>query len=138
MAKDSSRKQGWRDAAAPGAPARPVEKPWRSPREQTGQGPSWWQTRWARLVFVTSSLLMVTMLTIMIVYWWRPAKPLRLVLIGAGYEDNRAVPLNVAGRKSLESLRRWAEESGKDIASVELNTAPDAVKRALEVSRFEK
>ncbi|HEY7425933.1 MAG TPA: VWA domain-containing protein [Gemmataceae bacterium] len=144
MANNSSRKPGWREAAAPGSSARPVEKPWRNPREQTEQGPPWWKTRWARLVFVMSSLFMVAALLIGIAFWWWPAPPVSLVLIGAGYEDNMAVPLNIAGKKSLESLRHWAEERGKErgkegnVVSVDLSAAPDAVNHALENSIVEK
>jgi hypothetical protein len=43
-----------------------------------------------------------------VVFWFWPPPPARIVLVGAGYETNLAVPHNVYGREGLRSLAAWA------------------------------
>src|SRR5262249_7571443 len=112
MANPPSRKSTWRDAVAPASSARPVEEAWRTAqRPSARQRTHWRRDRRARLPCVTPALWAVPVALIVVAFFLRPPKPMHLVLIGAGYEDNLAVPPNAAGRKGLEGLTRLAEQN---------------------------
>lgn len=49
-------------------------------------------------------------LLIWLISWLWPVRPACLVLIGAGYEDNLAFPVNVYGMNGLDNLARLTEE----------------------------
>src|SRR5438874_450396 len=53
-------------------------------------------------------LVLFGVLLVQICLWFAPPRPADLVLVGAGYEDNLAVPANVAGKRSLHELADWA------------------------------
>jgi hypothetical protein len=52
-----------------------------------------------------------------------PPGSIQMVLIGAGYEDNLAVPHNVPGVHGLDAMARWAEGYTKRIKGTELKRA---------------
>lgn len=61
-------------------------------------------TRKTKLGAGVLAFLLFNILLIWVIYWLWPPKPASLVLIGAGYESNLAVPHNVYGWNGLESL----------------------------------
>jgi hypothetical protein len=66
---------------------------------------------------------------------------MHLILIGPGYENNLAVPPNIAGRKGMEALARLAEERhnwGGRRTALELGGDVEAVKQALKGSWGER
>ena len=141
MADSSSRPPGWRQPVSPASPSRPVEQPWRNATNAIQSGPSWWRSRRARLAFVLFGLVLVTVGIVAVVQWLRPPRPMHLILIGPGYENNLAIPLNTAGRRGVEALAHLAEEHrnwrGKR-AAVELGGDMTAVKQALKGSWMER
>lgn len=54
--------------------------------------------------------LSLTSLLIWVITWYRPPQPAELVLLGAGYEENLAVPHNIYGWQSLVDLAQTGEE----------------------------
>lgn len=44
--------------------------------------------------------------------WFRPPKPVDIILVGAGYETNLSVPPNVYGWRSLERLQGFGRSEG--------------------------
>jgi hypothetical protein len=134
-----SRKQAWREAAG-AAPSRPTaNQPWQQGKAAIKDGAPWWRTRRTRIGLVAAALLAVTAATVVVALWLRPARPMHLVLIGAGYEDNLAVPNNVAGSHDLDALARWAGEGHRaQVTRLELGSDPAAITRALENSWWER
>src|SRR5262245_13807351 len=61
-------------------------------------------TRKTKLGLGVLAFLLFNALLVWVIYWLWPPKPTCLVLIGAGYENNLAVPHNVYGWNSLEGL----------------------------------
>jgi hypothetical protein len=58
------------------------------------------------------SLLVLTALLVWASTWLSPPRPARLVLLGAGYQDNLAVPHNVYGWQSLADLAQLTQSAG--------------------------
>ncbi|MFO0850726.1 MAG: vWA domain-containing protein [Gemmataceae bacterium] len=88
---------GW--GLAPGRAAVPVPR-WARPDPRGPAG-------WGRLAAVTAlalGLLAATAAAVWLGLWYRPPRPVALVLVGAGYETNLAVPHNVPGWRSAERL----------------------------------
>jgi hypothetical protein len=135
------RKQAWREAAGATPSRTPSQEPWRQGQAPAAGGRPWWRTRRARLAFVAAALVAVTAATVLVALWLRPARPVYLVLIGAGYEANLAVPHNVPGVRGLDALARWAGEHnqwGGQLTRVELGGEPAAVTHALENSWWQR
>lgn len=61
-------------------------------------------TRKTKLGAGVLAFLLFNGLLVWVIYWLWPPKPACLVLIGAGYENNLAVPHNVYGWNSLDGL----------------------------------
>jgi hypothetical protein len=108
------RKKSWRDTAAAPPKTRGVNEAWRKTDGAGPAGPSWWSRRWARLAFVSGGLALVTGAVVLWILLIHPPRPIRLVLLGAGYETNLAVPHNVPGMNGLDALADWATEYSKD------------------------
>jgi hypothetical protein len=104
----SPRKPSWKDAAGPSRPTTGPQQDWKHPAEAPAGARPWWKTKPAKLTFVSSALLGVGALAIVVLLWFRPIKPMRLLLIGAGYETNLPVPHNVPGVGGLNALETWA------------------------------
>src|SRR4029450_12482999 len=93
----SPQKPSWKDSVSQEAPASRAAKGWqRSPRLIPVRPP--WGRR-ARIAVAVSLLTVTAVAFTAVLLWPRPAPPLRLVLLGAGYETNLAVPHNVFGRR---------------------------------------
>src|SRR5262245_44697222 len=132
----------WKDSVSVEKPDARTAKGWQqSPRPTAIRRP--WGRR-ARIVVAVSLLAAVAAAFTAVLLWPRPAPPVRLVLIGAGYETNLAVPHNVWGRRGLRDLERWAQDyigrsprghSRIEVRREELSVADDAVARALEGCR---
>lgn len=88
---------GW--GLAPGRAVVPLPR-WARPDPRGPAG-------WGRLAAVTAlalGLLAATAAAVWLGLWYRPPRPVALVLVGAGYETNLAVPHNVPGWRSAERL----------------------------------
>ncbi len=135
----SGQRRTWRTAAGPRA-------------TDTGPRPDWHQAEAAAAVrpgrgrrllvgAAAASTVAVAAGFVSVLLWPRPPHPVRFVLVAAGYETNLAVPHNVAGRRGLDDLRRWADEhnarfarGGRALVDVkvgELARAGDALARGL-------
>src|SRR6516225_10235257 len=101
MADPPSRKQAWKQAAAPSSASRPVEEPWRNAPVSAAPKLPWWKSRKSRIAFVTSALLVVTAVLVAVALWPRRVKPMQILLIAAGYEENLFVPHTFPGNKGL-------------------------------------
>src|SRR5262249_28315746 len=97
----------WRESTGPAEGAESAGPRWRS-----GGGPARpAHRRW--LVFVTLGwigFLLVCATLTWLATWLLPPRPGCLVLIGAGYEDNLALPLNVAGNSGLVRLVDYSRD----------------------------
>jgi hypothetical protein len=136
------RKASWRNAAGQAPATRGVDEAW---RKKMADGPTqipWWRKRWAKLAFVLGGIGLVAVTIIVLIILLRPQPPFGLVMIGAGYEDNLAVPHNVPGVKGLEALRAWADvyNNGENVHQPPLkgSTKFEEVKRALQVGFVDK
>jgi Mg-chelatase subunit ChlD len=100
--------RAWRSDAKPAPRRNEAQKAWR--REptlsKTGTGGI---SRRTRLALVGALILGVVGATIWWIFFLRPAKPVYLVLIGEGYEENLAVPHNLYGLNGLDGLAGVAD-----------------------------
>jgi hypothetical protein len=77
--------------------------PWRSQGE-IAKPMSPRSRRGVYIVLAFATLFVLCAVLVWVALWLRPGKDTALVLIGAGYEDNLAVPHNVYGRRGLEEM----------------------------------
>lgn len=101
----------WKKAAGPSSPGSRASRPgWRAEPDAapTRRGLS----RRTKLGLGVFTLIALSALLIWVVWWLIPPKSACLVLVGAGYEDNLAVPHNVPGWHGLEELRELAQDTG--------------------------
>ena len=105
MPSESHPGQSWRPTVSHPVLEEPTGPRWRR-EAQGGDG-----GRWPRRLLIAGLLgafLLCTGLLIWASFWLFPPQPAGLVLIGAGYETNLAVPPNVHGRESMKELAAWA------------------------------
>src|SRR5437773_232968 len=94
---DPPRRKSWRDAATPASSPRPGgQKGWQQPA-QADKTAAAGGARKTWIAIVVSAIVLVVGAFIYFVLIPKPPPPLRMVLLGAGYETNLAVPHNVAG-----------------------------------------
>lgn len=91
----------WRRDAPGGARAPVIQPQWRRPAKTQRRHPL---GRSLRIGAVWCAFLLLFGLVFWMALWLRLPRHARMVLIGAGYEDNLAVPHNVYGRMGLETL----------------------------------
>src|SRR5205814_1818850 len=92
-----------------------------------------------KILLAVTSLLAVVAVIVVVLLWLRGTDPPRLVLIGAGYETNLAVPHNAYGKRGLGDLKAWKEEYNKtrdpahsiDLREEELTATSDPFRDAL-------
>ncbi len=99
----------WNPRGADSAPPRRSFPKWRL---ESGRG--WKRRSLLRIAAAAALYLLFSGLLIWVVLWLSPPQGARLVLIGAGYEPNLAIPENVYGRewlKDLEELTRGSPMS---------------------------
>src|SRR5262249_55623565 len=100
------RKPSWKpDAGSSPTPSSPTPgggapQGWKPTAPETPGGPSWLTSRGTLIGMVVAGLLVLAIALIIIVNWPRPVRAPALVIIEAGYEENLAVPHNVAGRNA--------------------------------------
>src|SRR5437588_362338 len=125
-----SQKPGWRDAAKPAGSQRPAgnQPAWRSQPTaaapvKASSGRTW------KIVLVGTLLLGVIGGIIAWIFFIKPPKPIHVVLLGAGYENNLAIPHNAAGIHGLDDLEAWAKKRPDlvDVERRELKTDPAAL-----------
>src|SRR5205823_4568519 len=96
---------GWRDSAKPGERKSAAQAEWRKDKAAP-PGKSKLLTRRVRFWVLSVLLLLVTGALIALYFYLKPPKQAGLFLVGAGYEDNLAVPHNVFGRDGMRELTR--------------------------------
>jgi hypothetical protein len=123
----SPRKPSWKDAA--GAPPEKVARQWQKGAAEKPAGPSWWRGRTAKRLYAVGGLGAVAALIVLVILLLNPPRPMRLVLIGAHYEDNLAVPHNVPGWRGVKALEEWASKGDQIDSSkvIELGDDDDAL-----------
>src|SRR5262249_22590670 len=80
--------------------------------------------RFWMLLGTSGGLLATVGLLIWLVLKLRPVPPTYLVLLGAGYENNLAVPHNAHGMKPLQEIQNWARDLKRDYHGGWLSAAP--------------
>jgi hypothetical protein len=109
MANPPSRKPSWRDAADSSRGGVTGNKPWQQGRDKSRLGAPWWQKRPFRIAMVGGSIALLLGLILAVVLYFRPPKPFAVVLMGAGYQENLALPHNVPGVRGVEAIGAWAD-----------------------------
>src|SRR5947209_6903124 len=90
----------WRPTVTTLVPQEPTDPRWR--REARPPGTPW--GRRLRLGALVLAFLTCTGLLVWASFWLFPPQPACLVLVGAGYETNLAVPHNAHGREGMREL----------------------------------
>ena len=107
-------KRSWRDDTSGGRGAT-NKREWQKEPGKGSRGP--WFTKRVKVLLAVTSLLTVVVGVVVVLLLLRHTDPPRLVLIGAGYETNLAVPHNVYGKRGLGDLKEWADEHNKNHGS---------------------
>src|SRR5262245_7275611 len=103
------RRDAWKNQGAgqtPQTPGKPGQ--WKNQQTPTATPTPFWRRKAFKSGIAVASLGVLTALVLVVIRWLRPEPPPHLIIITAGYEDNLAVPHNVAGRKGAMALRDWA------------------------------
>jgi Mg-chelatase subunit ChlD len=101
-----SPKRSWRDNPRTGGAPRQGRRAWQREPGQESSGPR--LTRRGKLALAAAAFVVVVVALLVVALWPRPVKPFRLVLLGAGYPTNLAVPPNAFGARGLAGLADWA------------------------------
>jgi hypothetical protein len=106
----NSSRRGWRDGANKPAASNKDQgkRAWQKIEQPKTSKVSSGTSRGIKLGIAGGALAVLIGLLVWIVFWLRTPKPACLVLIGAGYETNLALPHNAAGWKGLEALNELA------------------------------
>lgn len=133
------RKGAWKNqgASQPSQSGKPGE--WKNQQTKTDSVLPFWRRKPFKIGMAIASLGIVSALVVVVILWLQPEPPPRLILITAGYEDNLAVPQNVAGRRAARAMQNWAEKHNsttsnpKDKIEVEsgVDVSLGAIDRAL-------
>lgn len=75
---------------------------------------AWWKRKTAKISLALGAGLVVLATLIWVVLWPTPDPRPHLILIGAGYEHNLAVPHNAHGWAGLLAVKDWAEAVARD------------------------
>jgi hypothetical protein len=137
MAKDKPN-QGWRKAAASSGQNKPGQRGWQQDPAKPARATPSKLTKKTKLALAIGSLVVVLCLLIAVVLWPRGVKPVRFVLIGAGYEETHlAVPPNALGRSVQRDLEEWAriDPLRLEVRSAEVATQGDPYLEALKDAR---
>lgn len=83
-------------------------------QKQTGaaSGPRKPWSRGSKLALAVLMLSFIVGGVYIVIEWLRPISPACLVLMGASYDDNLAVPQNVYGWKNLDDINKLNDEAG--------------------------
>jgi hypothetical protein len=117
MSNDKSRKPSWRSEV----PKKDKKQEARPAWQREAEVPTEVTPRWNRKTKIgvgVFGFLAFNALLIWVIYWLWPPKPSCLVLLGAGYEDNLAVPHNVYGSNGLESLAEVARGGSDSMINI--------------------
>lgn len=107
---DPPRRKSWKDAATPASSSKPGSpKGWHHATPADAKAAAG-GARKTWIAVIVSAILIVAGAFIWFVLLPRNPPPVRMVLIGAGYETNLAVPQNVAGSNVLDALEGWAKD----------------------------
>jgi hypothetical protein len=123
--------RAWRnDLPGPAKPGK-AQRAWKAGGQDAAQARQPWSRR--SKLFLAGGLfaVLVGVFTI-VVLWLIPAKPIRLVLVTAGYETNLSIPHNVAGRQTAAKLAALFKDSKLvEVKACELTSDLAALDEAL-------
>jgi hypothetical protein len=104
----TANQRGWKQDVPTAVRTPPgPQRVWQREKEPAGAVRAGWSRR-RKLGLVCGGLCATLAALVLVVWWLRPPRPLALVLVGAGYEDNLAVAPNVYGLQGLEDLQALA------------------------------
>lgn len=101
--------RSWRDQAARKGRPSSEEPPWRREPQRPPLPPGT-RSRRIQTAIAFALFFVFCALLLWLITWLLRPKPVRLVLIGAGYEENLAIPPNPYGRHMLRGLVGLARE----------------------------
>ena len=101
-------RSGWRPEEAASARKRPIGPRWRT-ETASAVPPVRRRYRWGRILLVSGFFLGMACLFVWVSLWLRPPQDTSLLLAGASYQDNLAVPANLYGWKGLKDLADLAQ-----------------------------
>jgi hypothetical protein len=113
-------RRSWKHAALPSTPPSSGQHAWQHSGGQPAVPSGKRLSRKTLVALLGGGIFVLAAVFLVVIFWPRPAPPVCLVLVGAGYEHNLAVPHNVAGRRTLHDLAQW----GKTQARVEVHEEP--------------
>jgi hypothetical protein len=133
MPADPSRPQrpSWRDQAKAGDRKVEAQKAWRKEPAVPAGTPKRPIARKAKLAGVFLAMAAVVGGIIAVILWLWPAKPIYVVLIGAGYEQNLAIPHNVYGMEGLNGIEELFKDKEK-LARLDRFQQPTSWQRAIQ------
>ncbi|HMC64967.1 MAG TPA: hypothetical protein VKI65_08495, partial [Gemmataceae bacterium] len=105
---EQSPSRGWRKDL-PATAGRPsgAQRAWQKEAAVPGQARKGWSKKTKIALGLVGSLLVVGAF-VAVILLLRPAKPVYVLAITAGYETNLAVPANVSARRTANDLKEWA------------------------------
>jgi hypothetical protein len=108
MPNDPSHPSGpaWRQKVTGGRRNPQAQKAWQKEAEVSVLPTPRW-TRKTKVGVAAAGLLGVVGLLVGVILWWLPPRSPTLVLIGADYPTNLAIPPNVYGWQGLHALAEW-------------------------------
>src|SRR5262249_36929005 len=115
MPSDRSRppSRAWRRDGSARDRQQAAQPRWRRDKEAPA-APVVTLSRRKKLAIVGAATALLVGVLIWVVWWLFPPKPAALVLVGAGYETNLAVPHNAEGWKGLKDLEGGCGSTGPD------------------------
>jgi hypothetical protein len=105
-------RRGWRPGTSKDR-SNEAQHKWRQRAAQPVKEKRPWSKR-SKFLFRAGLLGAVIGLIVVVILWLWPPKRIALVLVGAGYEENLALPHNVYGMNGLEGIQKAVQERERD------------------------
>jgi hypothetical protein len=106
--------RAWKNQAAPGGAAKSGKRAWQKSPEPVAAGPKRPWSRTSKLFLATTTLSGIIAAIVLLVLWFKPAKPASLVLIGESFDQDLRVPHNVYGWQGLQDMAGLVPTSSLD------------------------
>jgi hypothetical protein len=111
-----AREYSWRDGGKPGERKEEALRSWQRDRDPTKERGGRLSRRAKLIIAITAILASMAGIVILIALLLWPT-PSFVVLIGADYADNLAVPHNAYGLRGMKRIESWAKAGPVDLAS---------------------
>jgi hypothetical protein len=103
-------RRGWKDAGGAGARPPAGKRAWQATAPAAGPKKGW--SRRTRLTVALGSVALVVGLVVVLIEMLRVPRPACVLLVGASYDTNLAIPHNAYGWKGLQDLKGLADKEG--------------------------